>query len=113
MKKFIPLFILLFSLSTATFAQQGGKNSGLNASTKIVKFYPNPAVSFINFELNTTSVRNASLSIFHFTGRKIVEVTINTKVTVNVSDFTRGLYLFQVRDKSGRIIETGKFQVDK
>jgi hypothetical protein len=113
MKKFIPLFILLFSITTASFAQQGGRNSGLNATTKIVKFYPNPAVTFINFELNSTTVRSANLSIFHFTGRKIVEVTINTKVTVNVTDFTRGLYLFQIRDKSGRIIETGKFQVDK
>jgi len=30
---------------------------------------------------------------------------------VNVSDFYRGVYIFQLRDKNGRMIDSGKFQV--
>jgi hypothetical protein len=42
------------------------------------------------------------------------EVTeITPKTTVNLTEFFRGIYVFQLRDKAGRLIEAGKFQVSK
>ena len=36
------------------------------------------------------------------------------KLTINLDDnYYRGLYIYQLRDKDGRIIESGKFQVVK
>ena len=36
---------------------------------------------------------------------------ISPKTIVNVNDFYRGVYIFQLRDKSGKVIDSGKFQV--
>jgi hypothetical protein len=35
------------------------------------------------------------------------------KAQVDLSNFTRGLYIFQLKDPSGRVMESGKFQVEK
>jgi len=32
---------------------------------------------------------------------------------VNLTDFTRGIYIFQLKDQNGKVIESGKFQVNK
>lgn len=80
---------------------------------KIVKFYPNPATSFINFEFPENIDRTYILEIYSFTGRKIVELPVSDNrisLTFN-NDFYRGIYVFHLRDKSGKIIDVGKFQV--
>jgi len=35
------------------------------------------------------------------------------KITVPLTEFYRGVYIFQVRDVQGNIVESGKFQVVK
>jgi hypothetical protein len=35
------------------------------------------------------------------------------KLTISLTDFYRGVYIFQVRDGQGNIVESGKFQVVK
>jgi hypothetical protein len=86
----------------------------INNSEKTVKFFPNPAVSFINFEFSKDYDNSYSLLIFNFLGKKIEELKVNDiKMTVSVADFYRGVYIFQLQDKRGTVIETGKFQVIK
>lgn len=83
---------------------------------KSIKCYPNPAVSFINVELPAAYVsKGFSLQVFSFTGKKMYEWNVtNPKLTINFSnDFYRGIYIFQLRDANGRIVETGKFQINK
>ncbi len=41
-----------------------------------------------------------------------IKVT-DQKITISLTDYYRGLYIFQLRDKQGNIIESGKFQVVK
>ena len=37
-----------------------------------------------------------------------------SKVNITLDDnYFRGLYIYQLRDQSGKIIESGKFQVNK
>jgi hypothetical protein len=80
-----------------------------------VQFYPNPATSIIYFEFPANYDKaNYSLHIFNFLGKKMNEIQINGgKLSVQLDNYLRGLYVFQIRDKSGSIIESGKFQVVK
>ncbi|HXR83611.1 MAG TPA: T9SS type A sorting domain-containing protein [Hanamia sp.] len=81
---------------------------------KTVKFYPNPAVSFINFEFSKNYDNSYSLLIFNFIGKKIEDLQVTgQKMSVSLTDFYRGVYIFQLRDKQGTIVESGKFQVVK
>lgn len=82
---------------------------------KIVKFYPNPATSLINFEFPNEYNNNYVIQIYSFTGKKMTELPVSaSKITVNLTnEYYRGLYIFHLTDKSGKLIEAGKFQVIK
>lgn len=113
MKK-IYTILLLFSLVTIySFTYQNSFDRvGVDIQPKIVNFYPNPASSFINFEYSKTLEKGYSLQIYNFIGRKVYEAQVSgNKTTVTLDGYFRGIYIFQLRDKSGKIIESGKFQV--
>ena len=79
-----------------------------------MKFYPNPATSVINFEFQRNFDKSYSLQIFNFMGKKVYELkTLSSRININLDEFYRGIYLFQLRDKNGSIVESGKFQVNK
>ena len=82
---------------------------------RTVQFYPNAATSVIYFEFPSNFEKaNYSLHIYNFLGRKMNEFQVNSgKVSVQLDNYFRGLYVFQIRDRSGNIIESGKFQVVK
>lgn len=83
-------------------------------SASVVKCYPNPAVSYVNFEFPQQIDKSYTLYIYSFVGRKMTELPItNRKLMVTLNDYYRGIYVFQLRDKTGRIVETGKFQVEQ
>lgn len=83
-------------------------------SSKYLRFFPNPAVSVINFEFTSAFDRNATVEIYNFIGKKVYTTrTTSAKITIPLTDFFRGLYIFQLRDRNGKIIESGKFQVAK
>jgi len=47
-------------------------------------------------------------------GKKVSEVTkLLPRTVLTLEDFYRGIYVYQLRDKDGKIIESGKFQVVK
>lgn len=85
-------------------------------AVKIVKCYPNPATSFVNFDVDNTQINKGnSIQVYSFSGKKLFESQLNalrTTLTFN-ENFFRGIYVYQLKDKSGKIIETGKFQVVK
>jgi hypothetical protein len=82
---------------------------------KIVKFYPNPASSFINFEFPNELGKDYVLQIYSFAGKKMAEIPVSAnKITVTLTnDYYRGLYVFRLTDRSGKLIEVNKFQVVK
>lgn len=112
MKKFVAILVLT-TLVQAGFAQKSGGPTG-NPATKQVHFYPNPAAAFINFEFKQPLERGAVIQFYSFLGRKVSSQNIvSNRLTVNLTDFITGIYIFQVRDASGRLIESNKFQVAK
>ena len=84
------------------------------AKGEIIKCYPNPATSFVNFEFDKNIDKSYVLQVYSFVGKKMVETPVsNSKITVTLNDFNRGLYVYQLRDKSGQTVMAGKFQVVK
>jgi Secretion system C-terminal sorting domain len=110
------IVILMVVFSTAGVKAQSRlaafPDNGTNAT---VRFYPNPAISYITFEdILKKYDKNYSIQIFNFLGKKVYEFSLgDQKNIVNVSDFFRGIYIFQLRDPNGKIVESGKFQVTK
>ena len=86
-----------------------------STSTKITRVYPNPATSYIVFEFDKSIDRNYTLQIFTFFGKKMAEIRLtDSKLTINFdNNYSRGLYIYQLQDLSGKLVESGKFQVNK
>jgi len=110
-------FVLLMVLFSAAAAQAQNRPVGFtdNSGQSTVHFYPNPATSFITFEDFTKKYdKNYSIQLFNFLGKKVYEFNLaDQKNIVNLSDFFRGIYIYQLRDPNGKIVESGKFQVNK
>ena len=86
----------------------------ISPSVQVIKCYPNPATSFVNFEFPKNIDKSNTLLVFSFVGKKMTEVPVsNNKITITLNDYYRGLYVFQLRDKGGNIVESGKFSVVK
>lgn len=84
------------------------------SNVNVVKCYPNPAISYVNFEFPQEIDKSYTLFIYSFVGRKMAELPINNrKLVVTLNDYFRGIYIYQLRDRTGKIIETGKFQVEQ
>jgi len=110
------IFYILLSiiLSTSLQAKSQARGPMSEPEHKIIKFYPNPAVSYITFELNKEPNKTYTLQIFSFLGRKVKEVPdVTDKKTVNLSDLNRGLFTFQLKDEEGRVTDSGIFQINK
>ena len=102
--------ILLLSLQ----AKSQDRNPGEGSAPTIVKFYPNPATSIITFDFQRGYDKSLNLQIYNFIGKKVQEINnVTPKTTVNLNDFYRGIYIFQLKDKNGKVIDSGKFQVSK
>ncbi|MFT3843751.1 MAG: T9SS type A sorting domain-containing protein [Lacibacter sp.] len=115
MKRILSILTIILLMTTVASAQSNRPgNGGSDNVVKSVHFYPNPASSFINFEFKDINLSNYSLRIFSFIGKKVLEVNnLSSRYVVNLNDFFRGVYIFQLTDRSGQVIESGKFQVVK
>ena len=104
-------------MTTASKAQTQPRgaltSSGFQSS--ILRFYPNPATTVITFDFQRSYEKGYSIQIYNAViGRKMKEETnLADKTTIDLSNFTRGVYVYQLFDKSGKLVETGKFQVSK
>jgi hypothetical protein len=108
----------LFFFLLASFYGFGQASLGVLSSSpssnavKLVKFYPNPAITQITFDFEQGYDKTYSFQIYNFTGKKMFELfAITPKSIINIADFYRGVYIYQLKDRNGRVIDSGKFQV--
>jgi Secretion system C-terminal sorting domain len=114
MKIFYILSIILLMGFQVRSQDRAPSSPDREPIARIVKFYPNPATTFITFDFQQNYNENYNLQIINFVGKKVQEVSkITPKTIVNLTDFYRGIYIFQLRDKNGKLIDSGKFQVSK
>ncbi|MGN8036497.1 T9SS type A sorting domain-containing protein [Chitinophaga sp. 22321] len=92
-------------------AQDGGNKN----VSKIVKLYPNPATTIINFEIQQhNNDQLYDLIVYNFLGKKIDQLKgIGTRTTMSLDNYYNGIYIFQLRDQRGNLVESGKFNVVK
>ncbi len=113
MKKFTLIILLITFVGVRSQAQVTNRNA-VQATAKMVKFFPNPATTFINFEFQKIQEKTYSLQVFNFLGKKILDLTeLTPRTQVNLTNYTRGVYIFQLKDKTGKVVESGKFQIEK
>jgi hypothetical protein len=106
--------ILSIILLTTTQARSQARGPMPDPEPKVVKFYPNPAISQITFEIKKETDKNSTLVIYNFLGKKVKDVSeITSKTIVNLSDLPRGIYIFQLKDANGRVTDSSTFQINK
>ena len=111
------IYVLSIILLTAVHAKSQDRtvvSQALKDESRIIRFYPNPATSIINFDFQKGYDKSLNFQIYSLLGKKVFEVNnVTPKTTVNLSQFSAGVYMFQIRDNKGRVGELGKFQVSK
>lgn len=116
MRIFYASLFLLF-MSIQAIGQTGSSAFGGNdPAPKVLKFYPNPAITYITFEFQKDKDynKNYTFQLYNLLGRKVYETSsLSIRTTISLNEFFRGVYIFQLKDKSGKVIESGKFQVSK
>ena len=111
MTKFYTLFIII---CLSAFYGNAQSYTGPKDQDKVIHCFPNPATSQITFTLNLAPQESYSLVIFNLLGRIVYEEKkMSPRITIQLGDFFRGMYIYQLKDKNGKLITTGKFQVSK
>jgi Secretion system C-terminal sorting domain len=114
LRRIIPILSFILLIAIQSQAQTATSTTTSVVSDRIIKLYPNPATSYITFDLQKDYERGLSLQVYSFLGKKMYESqNIPAKITLALSEFNRGLYMYHLIDMTGKIIESGKFQVSK
>jgi hypothetical protein len=113
LKRILP--ILSFILLTAITSQgQSSRTPSSDPVEKQLKLYPNPATSYITIDFAKGYEKGLSLQVFSFLGNKMYESqNVNEKTTIDLAEYSRGVYIYHLRDQTGRLLKSGKFQVSK
>ena len=113
MKHIIYIVIFIIGLNFTSFSQTKTTTSAYGV-TKLIKLYPIPATTVINFDFVSGYDKSLSFQIYNFTGKKVYELkNPPPKINLTLIDFSRGFYYYQLRDKNAKLIETVRFLVIK
>lgn len=108
------ILVSIILMSTLEAKSQVHPSTGADQEAVLIKYYPNPAISVITFDFQKAVDKSCSFQIYNFLGKKVFEApAVEQKTMINLSDFFRGIYIFQLKDQNGKILVTGKFQVSK
>lgn len=74
--------------------------------------YPNPASTYITFDLTKGHQPGLTIVVYNFLGKKMSETpNVGEKTTLQLANYNRGVYIYHLTDQSGKVLESGKFQV--
>jgi hypothetical protein len=107
---------ILFLLALLSFGTANAQSSrpGSTPGTRLLRFFPNPATTYINFEFQKEYDRTYVVQVYNFLGKKVADITqITQRSQIDVSGYTRGIYIYQLKDQTGKVIESGKFQIER
>ena len=115
MKRILPILSIILLIAFQSRGQSSRPVPVSEVQDRIVKLYPNPATTYITFDLQKNYKQGLSLSIYNgVLGKKMYEsVNLPSRVTIDVNEFNRGVYIYHLIDASGKIVESGKFQVSR
>jgi hypothetical protein len=113
LRQILPI-LLIALFTTFSVNAQDGRTPNPDMGGKVVKTYPNPATTYITFDLQKPNQKGLTIVVYNFLGKKMYEGQNATeKTTVSLTDFTRGVYIYHLVDQGGKVLDSGKFQVSR
>ena len=87
-KSSIIIGILFIITSSFTPGGNGFYDSFFSAPTtsKVIRFFPNPATTVINFEFDKSVASTSVIAIYSFYGKKIISYNICKSRSLNIDD---------------------------
>ena len=81
-----------------------GANVGINESVvNKVSIYPNPTSDVLNISTNSNEL--SKLTIKDISGKIVLSQKFNTKVTISTENYSKGVYLIDVKNNLGTVSE--------
>ena len=81
-----------------------GANVGINESVvNKVSIYPNPTSDVLNISTNSNEL--SKLTIKDISGKIVLSQKFNTKVTISTENYSKGVYLINVKNNLGTVSE--------
>jgi len=112
-KRFL-LFVSIILLTTINSKGQTNREPSPDAIRPVLKVYPNPATTFTKFEFQKGFDKGLTLQVINFVGKQVYEAkNISSTTTLDLSSYNRGVYIYQLKDQSGKVVTTGKLQISK
>ena len=114
MKNISFILIIIIGINFTSFAQNRTFSDEVGVQTKFIKSFPNPASTVVNFEFQKGYSRSYSIQVLNSIGKKMFEAkNIPSLLTINLKEekFYRGIYIYQLIDKNGAVVESGKILV--
>ena len=113
LKKLLPILSILLLSAICSYGQES-RIPNPEVLGKVVKLYPNPATSYITIDLQNSYQKGLTIVVYNFLGKKMYESqNVSEKTTLTLADYNRGVYIYHLTDQSGKVIDTGKFQVSR
>lgn len=101
-------------LGLALYSSGQDAHSAQDIQGKIIRTYPNPATSYITFDVQNNYQKGLTIVVYSFLGKKMYEAqNVSEKTTLTLSDFNRGVYVYRLTDPTGKVVDSGKFQVSR
>ena len=114
LRRILTILSIILLIAIQSQAQTARSTPASVSSDRIIKLYPNPATTNITFDLQKGYEKGLSIQVYSFLGKKMYEnQNVPSKVMLDLTEFNRGLYMYHLIDISGKVIESGKFQVTK
>jgi hypothetical protein len=89
-----------------------GWSVGINdLEANAAKVYPNPVKDVLHVEVNNDEQK--VFSMFDLSGKKVEETMFTeNKLDINVADYKRGFYFYEIKGANGAVIKSGKVAVN-
>lgn len=120
-KRFTILLLLAFTCSVSlawgqTNYPHGQHDPSQDPGTpkeRVVKVYPNPATTSVNFGIQqNNNESNLEIIVYNFLGKRMAQINFSGSVAkLDLSKYYSGIYIYQLRDSKGNLVESGKFNV--
>ena len=81
-----------------------GANVGINENVaNEVSIYPNPTSDILNISTNSNDL--SELTVKDITGKIVLKQNFNNKITINTENYSKGIYLIDVKNNLGTVSE--------
>ena len=92
------------------FKTENGGSLGIQTSTlSTIKIYPNPTASNLNIEVESNFMFPLQFELNNILGENLIDRSlISTSNTIDLSNYSKGVYVYKLLDSDNEIVKIGK-----